>query len=196
VVLVDAGPSAGAEQALARPEEVSEIDGRQRFERLVLPHLDAAYNFARWLTRDDHRAQDIAQEAVLRALRFFGGFRGENARPWLLSIVRNTYFGTLKALQREELRPDLDDESADSVGDAAYELDPSLALERKWNRERVTRALERLPTEFREILVLREMEDLSYKQIADVAEIPIGTVMSRLSRARRLLAERLAAEED
>ena len=190
------GVSAGVVQASATREKVSEIDGRQRFERLVLPHLDAAYNFARWLTRDDKRAQDVAQEAVLRALRFFGGFRGENARPWLLSIVRNTYFGTLKALQREELRPDLDDESAESIGEAAYELDPSLALERKWDRERVTRALERLPTEFREILVLREMEDLSYKQIAGVAEIPIGTVMSRLSRARRLLAERLALEED
>lgn len=190
------GVSAGVVQASATREKVSEIDGRQRFERLVLPHLDAAYNFARWLTRDDQRAQDVAQEAVLRALRFFGGFRGENARPWLLSIVRNTYFGTLKALQREELRPDLDDESAESIGEAAYELDPSLALERKWDRERVTRALERLPTEFREILVLREMEDLSYKQIAGVAEIPIGTVMSRLSRARRLLAERLALEED
>ena len=190
------GVSAGVVQASATREKVSEIDGWQRFERLVLPHLDAAYNFARWLTRDDQRAQDVAQEAVLRALRFFGGFRGENARPWLLSIVRNTYFGTLKALQREELRPDLDDESAESIGEAAYELDPSLALERKWDRERVTRALERLPTEFREILVLREMEDLSYKQIAGVAEIPIGTVMSRLSRARRLLAERLALEED
>ena len=175
---------------------MSEIDGRHRFERVVLPHLDAAYNFARWLVRDDHRAQDVTQEAMVRALRFFDGFRGENARPWLLSIVRNTYFSSLKALQREELRPDLDDEVADSAGEAAYELDPSLALERKWDRERVTRALERLPTEFREILVLREMEDPSYKQIAEVAEIPIGTVMSRLSRARRLLAERLALEED
>jgi RNA polymerase sigma-70 factor (ECF subfamily) len=178
-------------------QEVTEIIGdKERFESLVLPHLDAAYNFARWLTRDDHRARDVAQDALLRALRFFGGFRGENVRPWLLSIVRNTYFSSLKALQREELRPDLDEEITGSALEAAYELDPSLTLERKWDRERINRALESLPLEFREILILREMEDLSYKQIADVAEIPIGTVMSRLSRARRLLAERLALDED
>ena len=191
---MDAGPKttgqAGAD------EEVTDIEGKERFESLVLPHLDAAYNFARWLTRDDHRARDIAQDALLRALRFFDGFRGGNVRPWLLSIVRNTYFSSLKATQREELRPDLDDEIMASALEAAYELDPSLTLERKWDRERVNRALESLPLEFREILILREMEDLSYKQIAEVAEIPIGTVMSRLSRARRLLAERLTLDED
>jgi len=191
---MDAGPN-NHRQARAG-EEVTDIEGSERFESLVLPHLDAAYNFARWLTRDDHRARDIAQDALLRALRFFDGFRGENVRPWLLSIVRNTYFSSLKATQREELRPVLDGEITGSALEAAYELDPSLTLERKWDRERVNRALQSLPLEFREILILREMEDLSYKQIADVAEIPIGTVMSRLSRARRLLAERLALDED
>ena len=175
---------------------MTDVVSQQRFESLVLPHLDAAYNFARWLTRDDHRARDVAQESLLRALRFFDAFRGENARPWLLSIVRNTYFSSLKALQREELRPDLDDDITGQALEAAYELDPSLTLERKWDRDRINRALEELPLEFREILILRELEDLSYKQIADVAEIPIGTVMSRLSRARRLLAERLTLDED
>jgi len=167
-----------------------------RFEQLVLPHLDAAYNLARWLARDDHRAQDVVQDAIVRAMKFFDGFRGVNARPWLLAIVRNTYLSSLRAMQREDLRPDLDDEPADTDPEPnAYELDPSLALERKWERERITRAMERLPLEFREVLVLRELEDLSYKEIAEIAGIPIGTVMSRLSRARRSLAECLVREE-
>ncbi len=168
---------------------------RQRFELLVLPHLDAAYNFARWLTRDPHRAEDVVQEAVTRALRFFAGFRGDNARPWLLSIVRNTHVNALKAVQHEELRADFDDEAfaADPGLDRA--LEPSAMLERKWDAERLTRAIEALPEQFREILVLRELEDMSYKEIAAVAEIPIGTVMSRLNRARRLLAHALGAQE-
>lgn len=174
---------------------MNEHDGTQRFERLVVPHLDAAYNFARWLTRDHQRAQDVVQEAMARALRFFAGFRGDNARPWLLSIVRNTYSTLLKDSQREELRADLDEDLARSDPSAAAALDPSLALERKSNAERLARAMEQLPVQFREILVLRELEDLSYKEIAEVADVPIGTVMSRLSRARRLLAEAYGLEE-
>jgi len=175
---------------------VRETDSRDRFEQLVLPHLDAAYNLARWLARDDHRAQDVVQDAIVRALKFFGGFRGVNARPWLLAIVRNTYLSTLKALQREDLRPDLDEEPTNvDPAATAYVLDPSLTLERKWERDRLMRAMERLPLEFREVLILRELEDLAYKEIAEIAGIPIGTVMSRLSRARRLLAECLVREE-
>jgi RNA polymerase sigma-70 factor (ECF subfamily) len=161
----------------------------ERFERLVLPHLDAAYNFARWLTRDHHRAQDVVQESMMRALRFFAGFHGENARSWLLTIVRNTCASTMKAAHREEPHPDLDDDLMRHDPGAAAGLDPSLAVERKWNAERLVRAMEQLPAAFREVLVLRELEDLSYKEIAEVAGIPIGTVMSRLARARRLLLE-------
>jgi RNA polymerase sigma-70 factor (ECF subfamily) len=170
-------------------------DSRQRFERLVLPHLDAAYNFARWLTRDHQRAQDVVQEAMTRALRFFAGLRGENARPWLLTIVRNTYVDALKESLREELRADLDDELTSAQPAAAAALDPSILVERKWDAERLARAMERLPVQFREVLVLRELEDLSYKEIAGIAKVPIGTVMSRLSRARRLLAEVYSLQE-
>jgi len=167
------------------PLEGTLSEQKERFERLVLPHLDAAYNLARWITRNDHDAQDVVQEAVLRAYRFFGGLRGE-ARPWLLAIVRNSCFTWLQIN-----RP------ADMAGfdDRVIELhpmdeeSPEVLAMRSLDRRMLNEAIAALPTQFREVLILRELEDLSYKEIARVIDAPIGTVMSRLARARRLLAE-------
>jgi RNA polymerase sigma-70 factor (ECF subfamily) len=155
---------------------------RFRFEQQVLPHLDAAYNLARWLMRNDQDAQDVAQEAALRAYRFFDGLRGE-ARPWLLSIVRNVAFSSLEKSRPGDiaaLDEDLADENAHS---------PETLVARSLDRRLLNEAIAALPAQFREVLVLRELEELSYKDIARIAQVPIGTVMSRLSRARRLLAD-------
>jgi RNA polymerase sigma-70 factor, ECF subfamily len=162
---------------------------KARFEQQVLPHFGAAYNLARWLTRNDHDAQDVAQEAVLRAYRFFETLRGE-PKPWLLAIVRNSCFTWLAAN-----RP------ADTLGfeDGAVELLPSdedgpeILAARSLDRRTLNDAIAGLPAQFREVLILRELEDLSYKDIARIADVPIGTVMSRLARARRLLAESVRA---
>jgi RNA polymerase sigma-70 factor (ECF subfamily) len=156
--------------------------GRARFEQIVLPHLDAAYNLARWLTRNDHDAEDVLQDAMLRAYRFFGGLRGE-ARPWLLAIVRNACWSWLEANRPADLAV-VDEPEADTPG-------PEAILSRELDRRAVNEAIAALPVPFREALVLRELEDLSYKEIARIAGVPIGTVMSRLARARRLLAETL-----
>jgi len=158
------------------------VSDRARFERQVLPHVDAAYNLARWLTRNDHDAEDVLQEAMLRAYRFFGGLRGE-ARPWLLAIVRNACWSWLQANRPAELAVDEAGEP-DAPG-------PESILARELDRRAVNAAIAGLPVPFREALVLRELEDFSYKDIARIAGIPIGTVMSRLARARRLLAEAL-----
>ena len=160
------------------------------FEQTVLPHLDAAYNLARWLAGNDHDAQDVAQEASLRAFRFFGKFRGENARAWLLSIVRNTFYTWLRKNRPPEKLIEIDDETLD-VEDVSVNVDaghPQFA-----DAEAVRGAIAGLPVEFREIVILREMEGFSYKEIADLAEVPIGTVMSRLARARKLLQKSLTA---
>jgi RNA polymerase sigma factor (sigma-70 family) len=170
-----------------------------RFDRLVLPHLDAAYNLARWLARDPQKAEDIVQDAFVRALRFFDGFRGGDAKPWLLAIVRNTFFSSLKHRGNEELRANIEDEPGTGIplwgGADSSHQDPAEAWMRKADRERIDRALARLPLEFREVVILRELEDLSYKEIAEVVEVPMGTVMSRLSRGRKLLAQYLAGAE-
>jgi RNA polymerase sigma factor (sigma-70 family) len=157
----------------------------ERFRVIVLPHLDAAYGFARWLTRDPVQAQDVAQEAMLRALRYFHAFRGEEARPWLLRIVRNTWTdlrtreGTnYQLLDVVENRP-------------AEGLDPEQSALAGDRRRHVAAAMAALPAHARKILVLREIEDLSYKHIAFVLDLPIGTVMSRLSWARKKLATEL-----
>jgi RNA polymerase sigma-70 factor (ECF subfamily) len=151
------------------------------FEQLVLPHLDAAYNLARWLAGNDHDAADIAQESCVRAWRFHGGFRGGSSRAWLLAIVRNTAYTWLKK-NRPHILVSLSDEELADVEDA------SAAPEFQNADAAVLRAaVEELPVEFREALVLRELEGLSYKEIADVAQVPLGTVMSRLARARRQL---------
>ncbi len=151
--------------------------------------MDAAYNLARWITRNDHDAQDVVQEACLRAFRFFGGFRGGDARAWLLRIVRNTSYTWLRQNRRDETQP-LDE---DAPVPSSSDREPDALLMRNADEESLRRAMEELPVEFREILVLRELEGLSYKEIAGMVDVPIGTVMSRLARARLQLRQKLAA---
>jgi RNA polymerase sigma-70 factor, ECF subfamily len=166
------------------------------FEAAMLPHLDAAYNLARWLMRSAVDADDVVQEAVLRAATYFDGFRGVNARAWLLQIVRNTAYASKKLASREASLA----APADATGeDPAAQLadlgdDPETALMRQQDRRRVTRLLAGLPAELRETLILREIEELSYREIAQVTETPIGTVMSRLWRARQMLTAAAKAE--
>jgi RNA polymerase sigma-70 factor, ECF subfamily len=166
--------------------EQSKPDGAtvERFRAVMLPHLDAAYGFARWLTRDPVVAQDVAQEAMLRALRYFHAFRGDEARPWLLRIVRNTWTDMrTKGGANDRPLDEIEDRAADGP-------DPEQSALAGDRRRHVAAALAALPADAREILVLREIEDCSYKHIAAVLDLPIGTVMSRLARAR----EKLAAE--
>ena len=154
------------------------------FEEAVMPHLDAAYNLARWLMRNEYDAQDMVQEAYLRALRFFGGFHGEDARAWLLTIVRNTCYTWLKRNKTTELSGDFEEVVLTMESD---EPDPEASHVLKVEKQLVNEAIEKLPLEFREVVILRELEELSYKEIATITGIPIGTVMSRLSRARKRL---------
>jgi RNA polymerase sigma-70 factor (ECF subfamily) len=167
-------------------------EAKDRFETEVLPYLDAAYSLARWLVRDEHVAEDIVQDAYLRAFRYFGSFRGADARPWLLGIVRNccyTWFAQRK--RAREFETDLEDADAPALDGQHRPETPETLLVQKMERAHVTAGIARLPLPFREVLVLREMEDLSYEEIASVLDIPKGTVMSRLSRARRQLQEEL-----
>ena len=156
------------------------------YEDALLPHLDAAYNLARWLTRDDRDAEDIVQEAYLRAIKHFATFRGDNARPWILTIVRNTYYTWIRRNRLTETIDQFDNEEHILISDA---LDPERALLQEADKQMVRRALRKLPTQFLEVIVLREFEELSYQQIADLVQVPIGTVMSRLARARKHLAQ-------
>lgn len=145
----------------------------------MLPHLDAAYNLARWLAGNDHDAEDIAQDACARAFRFIGGFRGGDGRSWLLAIVRNTAWSWLKKNRPAAIVTINEDELAEIEDHGA-----AASLVHGADKGALRAALESLPLEFREALVLRELEGLSYKEIAEVAEIPVGTVMSRIARAR------------
>lgn len=172
-------------------------DKLKRFEQSVLPHLDAAHNLARWLTKSATDAEDVTQEAMLRAFRFFDGFRGDEARPWLLKIVRNTFYTWREQNRVAGQSSSLGEEDAMEIADDRpsppelhqQELDASLLRE----------TLSALPDEFREVLTLRELEECSYKEIATIMNIPMGTVMSRLARARqqleRLLRQRLAGAQ-
>jgi RNA polymerase sigma factor (sigma-70 family) len=156
------------------------------FEETVLPHLDAAFNYARWLTRNDADAEDVVQDACVRAMRFFSSLREGDARAWLFTIVRNTWYSRIsRRANAAEATP------VDYVLDEARDeaLDPEARLLQQRTVAHVRAALEQLPVDFREVIVLREIEGLSYKEIAAVVRIPVGTVMSRLARAReRLLA--------
>jgi len=163
---------------------------RQRFEALVMPHLDAAFNLARWLARDANDASDVVQEAFLRAFESFDGMRGDNAKPWLLAIVRNTCFSWLARNRPASIHISYEEEVH---GLPDPEANPELLALRADDRRCVDAAIERLPLEFREVLVLRELDDMSYKEIATVLAIPVGTVMSRLARGRRLLEGYLTA---
>jgi RNA polymerase sigma-70 factor (ECF subfamily) len=165
-------------------------DKHLRFEQAILPHLDAAYNLARWLMRNEDEAADAVQDACLRALRFIGGFRGTNGRVWLLAIVRNTCYSRFKRGAIRESETEFDDEIHSAEIETA---NPEALLERSRDSETLRHALEDLPEEFREIVVMRELEGMAYKDIAEVAGVPIGTVMSRLARARKRLQQALMA---
>src|SRR5437868_6603734 len=160
------------------------------FEAMMLPHLDAAHNLARWLLRNEEDAQDVVQEAYLRAFKAFRGFHGSNRRAWLLTIVRNTSYTLLKKNHMVDLTTTFDEEIHTSGQES---LTPAAILENSENAKLMTDAMDELPVEFREILSLRHQEGLSYKEISDITHIPLGTVMSRLARARAKLKECLAA---
>jgi len=155
-----------------------------RFEQIVLPHLDAGYNFARWLTRSGADAEDVVQEACARALRYLAGFHGDSGRAWFLAIVRNAAYDWLERNRKPEM---IDDADLDNIADTASAGPEAIAIRRAEDRV-LGEAIAALPVGFREVLILRELEELSYKEIARVADIPVGTVMSRLARARALLS--------
>ena len=159
------------------------------FEDLLLPHLNAAYNFARWLTRDDANAEDLVQDAYLRAWKSFGGFNGGDGKAWLLTIVRNTCYTWMQRNRASELMASFDEEMHSPSSRAS---DPERLLLESADQELLKDALEELPVEFREVMIMREVEGLSYREIADIAGVPMGTVMSRLARARARLQQILA----
>jgi RNA polymerase sigma-70 factor (ECF subfamily) len=173
-----------AEEGVAREHELAS------FEAMMLPHLDAAHNLARWLMRNAQDAQDVVQEAYMRAFKSFSGFHGSNGRAWLLTIVRNTSYTLLKKNRAVDLTTTFDEE----VHATGYEsASPATILQHTEDAELIKNAMGELPPEFREILTLRHQESLSYNEIGEILKIPIGTVMSRLARARGKLKECLAA---
>ena len=172
---------------MQQPSERSDVTEGvvDRFERVVLPHLDDAYTLARYLVRDEHDAQDVVQDAALRALRYFEGFSGGDARAWLLAIVRNCALDWRRRYRLDERSVPFD-EFVHGPATASRSADAAAIEESE--QHRVQRALGTLPLEFREVIVLREVQELRYREISDVLGVPIGTVMSRLARARRQLA--------
>ncbi|CAB3758374.1 RNA polymerase sigma factor [Paraburkholderia humisilvae] len=166
-----------------------------RFQQMALPHLDAAFNLARWLCGNPNDAEDIVQDAYIRAFRYFDMFHGDNARPWLLTIVRRTWYTEWQKREMSrhsvEFDENLDDRTFEGWSEA--NADPETLMIREQDARLVHAALEQLPAEYREVMVLRELEELSYREIATIADLPVGTVMSRLARGRRRLAESLAS---
>lgn len=172
---------------LTKEALLSGLNSSRDFEQDVLPHLNSVYNLARQLARNEHDAEDIAQEAYLRAFRFYDRFRGGNARPWLMKIVRNVFYDSLR--QSPAGQPiDLDQDFAGAGGSFG---NPEDTLIESTSAAVVRKALETLPTYCREVLVLRELEGMSYKEISSIIAVPAGTVMSRLSRARGRLRQAL-----
>jgi RNA polymerase sigma factor (sigma-70 family) len=190
-----------SDAARARGEPNADADAdaakSRRFQQLALPHLDAAYNLARWLCGNPSDADDVVQEAFMRAFRFFDTFRGDSARPWLLAIVRRTWYTEWRrrAPTHDMLEFDETMDDATLDGWSAGGDDPQTLLIRDEDARQVHEALARLPVEYREVLILRELEEMGYREIAVVADVPIGTVMSRLARGRRKLAEVLMAQQ-
>jgi len=166
--------------------EIDEASRLKLFEEIILPHLNAAYNLARWLTRNEDDAQDVVQEAYLRAFRFFDGYKGGDGKSWLLAVVRNTCFTWLRHEQREMTNEPFD-ETAHSSNRQASSQEEKLVDASEMTVLR--NCIEMLPLDFREVLVMRELEEMSYRQISAITCLPIGTVMSRLSRARKRLGE-------
>jgi RNA polymerase sigma-70 factor (ECF subfamily) len=163
-----------------------------RFEQVVLPHLDSAYNLARWLTGNDHNAEDVVQDAYLRAVKFFSSFRGGDARPWLITIVRRACYDWLERNRSHQTLAVFDEELH---SDQDHSVDPAQLVLRQEDQELLRQSLGELPIEFREVLVLRELEGLSYKEIAAVTNLPPGTIMSRLARARERLRDALVKHQ-
>jgi len=182
---------------LERHIEEKTLSGVTSFEVIATTHLDAAYSLARWLTRDSVLAEDVVQDAMLRALTYFAGFRGENPRAWLLQIVRNVALGKLGARVEPVSLDSPEASSGESLADTLTDGadGPDTALEREQDHRQVNELLNRLPVELRECLVLREIEDCSYKEIARIIDAPIGTVMSRLWRARQMLGDLVDEQE-
>ena len=171
-------------QCKQRETQVQAQSESSRFEQTMLSHLDAAYNLARWLTRNDTDAEDVVQEAYLRAFKFFGGFHGDNSRAWLLKIIRNTCYTWLQQNRAHELTIEFDEKLHSGESDT-----PEIIVLANVNTHLLKHALEALPPEFREAVILRELEGFSYKEIAVIADVPVGTVMSRLARARKRLQQ-------
>ena len=166
-------------------------DKRVRFEAQALPHLDAAYNLARWLTRSPTDADDIVQDAMMRAFRAFDDVKGGDVKPWLLAIVRNCFFTATRKAKDRKVIPLIDERrEADDADYVEEGPDPEAAAVHADQSRKLNGLISTLPQEFREVVVLREMEDLSYREIADIVGVPIGTVMSRLARGRALLKEK------
>jgi len=162
-----------------------------RFEAVIWPHFDAAYNLARWMTRNPSDAEDVTQEAMLRAFRFFDTFRGENGRVWLLTIVRNTCLTWIRRQLPQQNSAEFDERLHT---DLQASLTPETEYLRQATGEQVRRAIEHLPPEYREVILMRELEQLSYKEIATVTQSPLGTIMSRISRARSTLRQLVDAQ--
>ncbi|WP_408430255.1 RNA polymerase sigma factor [Paraburkholderia sp. RL18-101-BIB-B] len=175
----------------------SEAARSRRFQQMALPHLDAAYNLARWLCGNASDADDVVQEAFMRAFRFFDTFRGDSARPWLLAIVRRTWYTEWRRRASSHETVEFDDTMDDATFDgwSVGGADPQALLIRDEDSKLVHEALAQLPVEYREVLTLRELEEMGYKEIAAVADVPIGTVMSRLARGRRKLAALLMEKQ-
>jgi RNA polymerase sigma-70 factor (ECF subfamily) len=171
-------------ESIERRTLMTQENNARTFEEAFLPHLDAAYNLARWLVRNTHDAEDIVQEAYLRAFKFFGGYRGGDTRAWVLKIVRNTSYSFLQKNRIADLAEEFDEQIHTT---STEQLGAEAALLQSADSRMLQQALDELPFNFREVIVLRELEGMSYREIAEVTSIPVGTVMSSLSRARERL---------
>ena len=161
------------------------------FTNTIIPHLDAAYNLARWLARNEYDAEDIVQDSFVRAYSYFNSFSGNNGKAWMLAIVRNTFYTWH---QKQQVRQSIEVSGELPDDQITYEQTPDIELETKDKQEAVRSALHALPPEFREVIILRELESMSYKEIASMIRIPIGTVMSRIARGREMLRTLLSKQ--